>query len=71
VAPEHLLHVYWTTLTDKGVSGHLHPRGKVSVDFSPPPDPPFTEAEMQEIALGAKMAAARVMRRRKTKASGK
>jgi len=66
---EALLHVYWTSHTDKdgGRSGHLTMRGKVSIDLALEASPEFTPAEMEQIAFAAKMQAAKCLRARRRK----
>jgi len=60
---ECLLHVYWTT----GGEERFTMRGKVSADLGldAPPDPPFTNEEMQKIMFAAKMQVIKCLRARK------
>lgn len=72
---ECMLYVAWSGLKDPGDNGqgHVRRRGEVTVDLGldAVPTPPFTDAEMQAIAFGAKIAALKALRRRKRAAGSK
>jgi hypothetical protein len=58
---EFILRVAWSSTPN-----HLIRRGEVMADVGlPPPDPPLTDAEMQQITFAAKMEALKCLRRRK------
>lgn len=70
---ECMLHVYWsgyappapdgTDVDGRADNPHM-PRGRVTADLGFVPEPPFTNAEMQDIMLAAKMGAFKVMQGR-------
>ena len=66
---EFMLHVYWSGLDDGGDDGrgHLIRRGAVTADVGLEnfPNPPPTDAEMQQVMFAAKMALLKILRQRK------
>ena len=71
--PECMIRVSWSAAFDKNDDGDgpLLRRGEVTADLGldSPPEPCFTDREMQDITFAAKMAALKCLRQRK-KAKG-
>jgi len=71
--PECMIRVMWSGYDpnaewSKDENSHLVRRGEVIADLGmPPPDPPFTDDEMQRIAFAAKGAAIKCIMARKNR----